>query len=38
MDPVAIASVVAGAILIHPLVAVVSVDIVPLLRTQLVKF
>ena len=33
----ATASVVPGAILMHPLVAVVSVDIVPLSRTQLVK-
>ena len=34
----AIASVVPGAILIHPLDAVVLVDIVPLSRTQLVRF
>ena len=38
MDPGAIASVVLGAILIHPLAAVVLVDIVPLSRTQLVRF
>ena len=37
VEPGAIASVVPGATLIHPLVAVVFVDIVPLFATQFNK-